>query len=172
MKNMELPMFKITIQNDRETRKRLETIRVKLGDSQANGLWNKISRFLKNIVARIFGGQSIYGVERWPRISPTLYGQIRYSSDGSRVGRYSSSSRPMIASGAYFKSFKQIVNEQKTMKFGSEHDKAHLLENAGWNRKSGYRQRRPMPNPQNPLFVQDINRVADAHIATIIREVS
>jgi len=163
-------MVKYTVES-KDVTTNLDTLKGKLGNQIASGLWIKITRWLKLIVKKIFGGQSIYGVEAWPRISPTLYGHIRYSSSGNQVGRYSSSSRPNIASGAYFKSFQQIASTASTMRYGSTHPIAHLIESGGWNRKSGYRPRRPLPYPNYPLFVQDINRVATNHVNTIIREV-
>lgn len=164
-------MIKYTVKNVRVVSSQLSQIKDRLADSAKSGLWVKIARFFKNIVNRMFGGGSMYGMEQWPRISPTLYGHIRYSSNGNRVGRYNSGSRPMIAGGSYFKSFKQLVNEAKRMTYGSDHRKAALLEKAGWNRATGYRVRQVLPNPNMPLFVQDINRVAAAHIDSIVREI-
>lgn len=163
-------MIKITVSKI-ALQRQLKTLRIKIGDQIVNGLWTKLSRFFKNIVSRLFKGQSLYGVNAWPKISPTLYGHIRYSSDGRRVGRYNSSSQPNIAGGSYFKSFKQLVATYQTMKYGSDHPKANLIINGGWNRKSGFRPRMPLPNPSMPLFLQDIGRVADSHFATIVREV-
>jgi hypothetical protein len=164
-------MIKFTVKGIKEVTAGLNELKVRLADSAKSGLWNKISRFFKNIVQRMFGGGSMYGMEQWPRISPTLYGHIRYSSNGNAVGRYSGTSKPMVASGSYFKSFGQLSADAKRMSYGSSHPIASLIAKAGWNRKSGYRARKLLPDNNMPLFLQDITRVAEGHIQTIIREV-
>lgn len=165
-------MVKIRVRNTEQNIRRMNRVKALLADMNKAGLWQKLSWFFGRIVKRMFSGESLYGLNQWPRISSTLYGRLRYSSKGNQMGRYSSSSLPMHVSGQYFASFKDFVTEAKTMKFGSTHPKAALLASAGWNRKSGRRPRRVLPDSNNSLFIQDINKIATSRIHTIIREVS
>ena len=149
---------------------RLSQVSMRL--SNLDKLWVKVTRLLVRVKDQMFDGQSVYGMDSWPGISPTMYGHLRYGSLGGVVGRYTASSKPLNASQAYRRSFKMLSQTPRSMTYGSSHPLANVIPFAGWNRADGlFRVRRAVPDADLPLFVQDVGRLKSDHVRQVVEEV-
>jgi hypothetical protein len=136
------------------------TIRT-LSDGTRNGLWDRITTWFKSVIQTMFeqkGGQ--YGRQKWPDISPSLYGRIRRSSSGSTVGRYSAGSHPLQASGQYKNSFQQQTVNKKSYSFGTKHPLAQVIPYGSMRRMDGRTiPRYVLPDMQDRQTVHEIKKI-------------
>lgn len=132
-----------------------------LADGTRTGLWDRITSWFKSVVQTMFdqkGGQ--YGRQKWPEISPSLYGRIRRSSSGSAVGRYSAGSLPLQASGQYKNSFDRQTANNKSYSFGTKHPLAQVIPYGSMRRRDGRTiPRYVLPDMQNRQTVTEIKKV-------------
>lgn len=132
-----------------------------LTDGTRTGLWDRITTWFKSVVQTMFdqkGGQ--YGRQKWPEISPTLYGRIRRSSSGGEAGRYSAGSLPLQATGYYKNSFQKQTVNKKSYEFGTKHPLAHVIPYGSRRRRDGRTiPRYVLPDMQNRQTVTEIKKI-------------
>ncbi len=144
---------------------RLERVRKlvrALSNGTTSGLWDRVTEWISSVKDKLFDGLGgDYGRKKWPGISPSLYGKIRRSSLGAKVGRYESGSKPLQASGRYRQSF-QPRFRPRVMTYGPRIKKPDpaVFPYAGWNRKDGrYTPRYALPDMTNRKTVRELRGV-------------
>lgn len=132
-----------------------------LADGTKTGLWDRITAWFNSVVQTMFdskGGK--YGRQKWPDISPTLYGKIRRSSSGSIVGRYSAGSLPLQADGNYKNSFKTQQKNKKGYSFGTKHPLANVIPYGNSRRLDGRTiPRYVLPDMNDRQTVSEIKKI-------------
>lgn len=163
--------FKITV--DTNLIAMLSSIVAKTSNAIKSGLWTRITRRMKAIVRTIFDAAGgVFGTWKWLPIAKENYGHKRIGTDGGQYGRYSASSRPLIASGNYRLSHDMVGQPTPIlMRFASKFptDFVNLIQNA---HPSGLPAARvAMPNVNDTSFNDQITRVNTRFMNDIMAEV-